>query len=246
MAGAMVMLVALIAVMVLARAGRVSPPVAFGVAAVFVLGAVVAELTDNVVDHDGLTRADPAELDWVIAHRNGMLTPLAIGISDAGDTASMAGLALVVCAVLAWRRRWAPMVLVAVATAGAGAMVIGLKTLIGRVRPPVADHLVVETNQSFPSGHSLGSTVVLGVVAAVVVVHARRRALRIAAVVLAALAVAAVGVSRLYLGVHWPTDVLGGWSIGVLWLCACLTAYTRWRHPAPSPPAGHASPASAC
>ncbi len=241
----LLMLAALIVVVVLARTGRVSVPVACGLATVFVLGAVIAELTDNVVDHDGLTRADPVELDWVIAHRNGALTPLAIGVSNTGDTASMASLALVVCAVLAWRRRWAPMVLVAVATAGAGALVLVLKTLIGRVRPPVADHLVTETNQSFPSGHSLGSTVVLGVIAAVVVLHARRRAVRVVVVVLAALAVAAVGVSRLYLGVHWPTDVLGGWSLGLCWLTACLTAYTRWQH-APTPPPAPANPVSAC
>jgi membrane-associated phospholipid phosphatase len=248
MAGFVVMLLALVLVVILVRRGRIAVPVACGVAAVFVLGASVAELTDNVVDHDGLSRGDLGELDWIIAHRSGILTPIAVGISDAGGTVPMTALAVAACAWLAWRRRWAPMLLVATATAGAGVAVLVLKSLVGRARPPVTDHLVTETNQSFPSGHSLGSTVVLGVLAALVVVHSHRRAVRGLAVTIAVLAIAAIGLSRLYLGVHWPTDVLGGWTIGTLWLITCLTTYTWLRRRAatdPAGPPGHASAASA-
>jgi len=242
MVGLLVMLVAVLVVTVLARLGRLAAPVAFGAATVFVLGAVAAELTDNVVDHDGLARVDPTELNWMIAHRNGVLTPMAVAISNAGDTVPMAGVAILACAVLAWRRRWAPMVLVAAATAGAGILVTGLKTLVGRARPPVVDHLVAESNQSFPSGHSLGSSVVLGVLAAVIMLYTRRRVVRVMAVVLAGLAVVAVGLSRLYLGVHWPTDILGGWVIGALWLVTCLTVYTRFHRAVPGPPTAISTP----
>ncbi|SDZ35052.1 undecaprenyl-diphosphatase [Amycolatopsis xylanica] len=229
MAGLVLMLFAVVAVAVLARRGTIAVPVAFGTATVFALGAAVAELTDNVIDHDGLTRGDLGELQWFIAHRSGWVTSLAVGISDAGDTLPMAALAGVVCAWAAWRRRWDQVVLVAVATAGAGALVLALKMLVGRSRPPVIDRLVPETNQSFPSGHSLSSAVVLGVLATLVVLHTHRRAVRIFAVTAAVSAVALVGLSRLYLGVHWPSDVLGGWTIGMLWLATCVTVYMGFR-----------------
>ncbi|NQE90371.1 phosphatase PAP2 family protein [Nocardia terpenica] len=142
-----------------------------------------------------------------------------------GGTVAMAGMAAVVFVGLVWRRMWGRAGLVGVATAGAGVLVVGVKHVVGRSRPPVVDHLVVETNQSFPSGHSLGSIVVIGVLAALLVLWAGRTAVRVAVVAVAAIFVAAVGISRLYLGVHWPTDILGGWSLGGLWLVLCLVAW---------------------
>ncbi|MEG8178260.1 phosphatase PAP2 family protein [Nocardia terpenica] len=146
-------------------------------------------------------------------------------MSDMGGTGAMAGVAAVVFAGLVWRRMWGRAGLVGVATAGAGVLVVGVKHVVGRSRPPVVDHLVVETNQSFPSGHSLGSIVVIGVLAALLVLGAGRTAVRVAIIAVAAIFVAAVGISRLYLGVHWPTDILGGWSLGGLWLVLCLVAW---------------------
>ncbi|MFC9432263.1 phosphatase PAP2 family protein [Nocardia sp. NPDC057030] len=187
----------------------------------------VSELTDNVVDHDGLTRIDPGWLGWVIAHRATDLTAIARVLSDAGETISMLALAAVACAILLWRRFWPDAVTVAIATAGAGVLVTAGKHLVGRARPPAADHLVNETNQSFPSGHSLGSIVVLGVVVAIAFTHVRASALRVALPLAAAVLVVAIGWSRLYLGVHWPTDILAGWLIGGLWLAICLIAVRR-------------------
>jgi undecaprenyl-diphosphatase len=152
-----------------------------------------------------------------------------------GGTAAMVALASVACVVLAWRRLWEPLLLVVAAVAGAGVCVQVLKAVVGRARPPVADRLVAETSQSFPSGHSLGSATVLGVLAALVVLHSGSPARRAVAVALAAGAVAAIGGSRLYLGVHWPTDVVGGWVIGACWLTTCLTAHARLRRTSGTP-----------
>jgi membrane-associated phospholipid phosphatase len=82
---------------------------------------------------------------------------------------------------------------------------------------------MIETNPALPSGHALGSIVVLGVLAAVVVLATRRTLLRVAAVAVAALGVLTIGVSRLYLGVHWLTDVVTGWFLGGAWLAVCVT-----------------------
>ncbi len=209
---------------------RIGRPRLSSVVAMIVLAAWVAtagELTDNVIDQDGLTRVDPGWLDWTIAHRAPDLTTVARVLSDVGDTVSMVALAVVAAAILVWRRSWREAATVAVATAGAGALVTVGKHVVGRSRPPAVDHLVTETNQSFPSGHSLGSIVVIGVVAAIAMSRLRIRALRAALPIAATVLVGAIGWSRLYLGVHWPTDILAGWLIGGLWLTICLIVARR-------------------
>jgi membrane-associated phospholipid phosphatase len=146
----------------------------------------------------------------------------------------MAVLALIAAGLL-WRaRRRAPAVVVITAAAGAGILVEGFKHLYGRNRPPVVDRLTSESTFSLPSGHALGSMVVLGVLAAVAVL-AGRRAAQVGAVTLAAVGITVIAASRLYLGVHWITDVLTGWLLGGAWLAACITALilleTRSRSP---------------
>ncbi len=192
------------------------------------LTAMVFAITGSVLGRDGITAIDQPGTDWVIQRRAGLVTPVAIGVSDLGGTLAMTALAVLLCLVLVWRRRWPEAVLAGVATAGAGVLVVVGKHLVGRSRPPEADRLVTETNQAFPSGHSLGSIVVIGLLAAVVLSRLHRPAARRIAVTVAAVFVVAVGLSRWYLGVHWATDVLGGWCIGALWLALCLAAYRAY------------------
>lgn len=198
------------------------------VAAAGVTG-LAAELTDNVVDADGATRLDRPVLDWVLAHRVPGLDPVAVAVTDAGGTPAMAVLALVATGWLLLRGRRSAALLVAVAALGAAALVAGVKDAVGRVRPPLVDQLVVTTDPSFPSGHTPGSTVVVGVVAVVLAAGIRPLLGRVAILVGAAVAVLLIGLSRLYLGVHWATDVLEGWLLGGLWLAVCLVAAGWWR-----------------
>ncbi|MFF0607877.1 phosphatase PAP2 family protein [Nocardia tengchongensis] len=186
------------------------------------LAAVILVLTCAVVWADGPAGPDAGWLQWFVDHRTGTWTTVAKAVSAAGDTTTVAVYSTLACAVLAWRKHWDDAVLVAVTALGAGLLVFFGKLLIGRDRPPVVDHLVTETNHSYPSGHALGSTVVIGILVAVAL-PALRGLTRAIAVALAILFVLAVGISRLYLGVHWPTDILAGWLIGACWLTICLT-----------------------
>jgi len=190
---------------------------------------VLAELTDNVVDHDGLTRLDVPWHQWVVDHRTAGLTGLMQAISAAGSTAVLAVVAVVVAGWLAWRRHWRQAVLVGVTTGGAGLLVPLLKNLVDRPRPPVADRLMVEASWSYPSGHALGATAVIGVLTVVAVASVSRQAARVAVAALGVLLIVAIGVSRVYLGVHWPSDVLAGWLVGGLWLAVCRALASRWR-----------------
>lgn len=232
-------LVATLAV-VLPRFGRSSPtllltaptrlPLLVGTVAVALLFAAQAGVVDTVADSAGAGSLDRSVWAWFVAHRTPALDRVMITVSTAGNTIGMAVLALIGAAVL-WRlRHRAEAAVVLIATVGAGLLVTGFKNLYGRARPPAAQQLTVETNAALPSGHSLGSMVVLGVLAAVVVLLERRPGVRVLAVLAAAAGIVAIGLSRLYLGVYWTTDVLTGWLLGGAWLAVCITALILLRH----------------
>lgn len=122
--------------------------------------------------------------------------------------------------LLAIQRHWLTAALVLGGTLS-GSVVVGIaKTLVGRARPMVTDHLVAVSSPSFPSGHAANSATVYLTLALLIVQIVERRALRAYILLSTALGVTAIGCSRVYLGVHWPSDVLAGWSFGALWAIA--------------------------
>jgi undecaprenyl-diphosphatase len=200
---------------------RVPVLVGSAITAMLLIGQAI--VVDAVADHGRPGRADWGVWAWFVDHRAAPVTFLMKAVTLAGDIPQMAVLAAVVAGLL-WRARRGPEAAVVLGSAvGAWLLIAGFKDLYGRVRPPVAERLMVETNPALPSGHALGSIVVLGVLAAVVVLTTRRVALRAGAVALAVVGVLVIGVSRLYLGVHWFTDVVTGWLLGGAWLAMCVT-----------------------
>ncbi len=115
------------------------------------------------------------------------------------------------------RRQWRPAVLIGVATISGGVAIALAKSFFARTRPDLVDHLVDVTSKSFPSGHAGNSAIVYLTLAAVMFPVIREARLRIFVLVAALLLVATIGASRVYLGVHWPSDVLAGWLFGALW-----------------------------
>jgi undecaprenyl-diphosphatase len=112
-----------------------------------------------------------------------------------------------------------------------GLLDLGLKTSINRPRPPEEwrDAVVHEKNRSYPSGHSMGSMVGLGMVAYAVWLSSWLRSRKIAAIIGLVVTVLAIGFSRIFLRAHWLTDVVGGLSIGLAWLLMCLWLVESWR-----------------
>jgi membrane-associated phospholipid phosphatase len=231
-AWSVVALWALVATVVLATRrtalGRLVPaevrtPVLVGAGATSVLLVAQAAVVDRVADLGVPGLADRDVWAWFVDHRAGPVTFVMKAITVVADIPGMAVLAII-AAVLLWRSRRRPEAAVVLAAAiGAALLIDGFKRLYGRVRPPAAERLMIETNPALPSGHALGSIVVLGVLAAVVVLATRSILLRVAAVATAALGVMTIGLSRLYLGVHWLTDVVTGWFLGGAWLAVCVT-----------------------
>src|SRR5215472_6412247 len=139
--------------------------------------------------------------------------------------------------VLALRRQWRLAVYLLVT--GAGALILDpvLKSLVGRLRPVVAHPIAHGAGNSFPSGHSLGSIVCYGAVLLVFLPAARGR-WRTAFIAVTVALVALIGVSRILLGVHYLSDVVGAWAVGIAWLGLTTFAFELTRHAAGLPVTG--------
>lgn len=116
---------------------------------------------------------------------------------------------------------WAMAWLTLAATGGGVIVAMGLKTLISRDRPDALFHATVASGYSFPSAHAMMSAVVYLTLGALVARLAPRLRLRVFVMACAVTLTGLVGISRIYLGVHWATDVLAGWSAGLAWALLC-------------------------
>jgi undecaprenyl-diphosphatase len=105
-------------------------------------------------------------------------------------------------------------------------MTIAGKRLIGRARPELADAVPpYEYSASFPSGHALNSVVIAGIVAYLIMLRLKTPRSRVLTAALAAVFALSMGLSRVYLGHHWLTDVIAAWALGLAWLALVITAH---------------------
>ncbi|MEO7588481.1 MAG: phosphatase PAP2 family protein [Arachnia sp.] len=189
----------------------------------------VGVLLDGVTEHGDLSLYDPSVTSAFIADRSAGLTALASVLTFLGSVTVLLPLTVIVLAVLALRRRWGAAAVVTAGMSLAVVLTVALKHLVERARPGVVDLLgPVDTGFAFPSGHTLNSTVFYGLIAGLLVLSLRNFWAR-AGVTLAWFALAlGVGASRVYLGYHWMTDVLAGWSLGAAVLAAVALMAVYW------------------
>ncbi|MFJ8581867.1 phosphatase PAP2 family protein [Micromonospora sp. NPDC093277] len=125
---------------------------------------------------------------------------------------------------------WAPALWVATTMAGGGLLGVLIKLLVGRHRPELLNPVARASGLSFPSGHALNATLAAGVVLLVFLPFTRDRwPLRWALWTVAVLVAVVTGFSRIALGVHWTSDVVGGWLLGLAVLAATTAAFRTWR-----------------
>jgi undecaprenyl-diphosphatase len=211
---------------------------AVGAVLAVALAAVFAEVYESVVQADGVAGLDHPILDGAKTLRSPGLDTIITGYTDVGGTVGMPVLALAIMIGLALKRRsWTPVILMLTAGLGSLLMTIAGKELVGRTRPDLADAVPpYEYSASFPSGHSLNSVVIAGIVAYLVILRLKSPRARLLTAVAAGIFAATMGLSRVYLGHHWLTDVLGAWALGAAWLALVITAHrlylTTRVHPA--------------
>jgi len=210
--------------------------VAFLVFAVIALGVMVGlvegveTVYEAVVGRDGITVVDHPVLDTAVSLRSPGLDSAITAFTDVGGPVGMPILAAVTVAIITWRRRrWTPFVLTLIAAAGSLAMTIVGKDFVDRARPPASLAVPpLESSPSFPSGHTLNATVLTTVVVYLVLIETTAAWQRTLAVTIGTLFVLSMGLSRVFLGHHWLTDVIAGWLIGLAWALAVITAHRLW------------------
>ena len=195
---------------------------------VIVLGALIFTLIANAVNEGETNRFDlmilkslrvqgnlhqPIGPEWIeLARRD---------ITSLGGGTVIVIITIVVVGFLLLQKNYNAMWLILIATIGGALVGLGLKELMGRERPPVIFHLVYVNTLSFPSGHSMISAVVYLTQAFLLSRIQKKKSIRVYIITVALILTFLIGISRIYLGVHYPTDVLAGWSIGFTWALLC-------------------------
>jgi membrane-associated phospholipid phosphatase len=203
----------------------VAPALFLLACAVVLLVALVGlgELLSKVLSHDAVGRGDVDISRWLAGHRNRDLNEVTGATTKLGETLTITILAVVAVAVAAWVwRRWREPMLVAAAVAGEVGIFLVVTLLVDRARPPVQHLDPAPPTSSFPSGHTAASVALYGALAVLASERARSALVRGLFVALAVLVPLVVAASRMYRGMHYLTDVLGGLLLGWLWLLACV------------------------
>lgn len=175
---------------------------------------------------DGKTYAmDRALLIWVRLHLGGSptLRSFMLDLTTLGDTIILSTIVVLVAGYLTSIRRLRTAALLLLQTAIGTSLAAQIKPWIGRVRPEVVTHWDGVASASFPSGHAANSAVVYLSLAALARRAAPNANARVYVLAVAMMLACGVGLSRIYLGVHWPTDVLAGWALGSGWVILCVT-----------------------
>ena len=191
------------------------------------LAAVLAVLAAYITYQVGVVyQTDPLPLDLAVQKaffslRGPLLNPLVIAVTHLSDTVTIVAFCAILL-ILPNRKKYG--LPVSLASLGGLAIYKPMKHIFLRARPDAALHLVKQGGFSFPSGHSVTSVIFYGVLIYLLNRHCKNDKLRKVLTVICCFLALTIGPSRIYVGVHWPTDVLAGWCIGgaVLMVSVCI------------------------
>ena len=181
----------------------------------------LSELTEGVMEGETL-RVDEAALRWLATFATDRRDVRALEITSLGSGTVVLAISVLSAGLLALLKRRYYAFLVVVAVTGGWILSPILKALFGRDRPQVVEWRVPHAGQaSFPSGHAMMAMVLYAVLAYVIHRISNRAWVSIVAITLAAILVTLIGITRVYLGVHYPSDVLAGYAVGFAWAMFC-------------------------
>jgi undecaprenyl-diphosphatase len=190
----------------------------------------LGEISEDIINHEPLTVADLQLSNWLHAHGSPWLTKAMFVATALGSTVVVTIITVALALYLLWRKRRYWFAALVSTVAGASLLNRLLKFIFHRARPHFNDPILTLDSYSFPSGHTMMATALYGCVAVLLIAHLADWRQRALVVVAAGLLVVLVGFSRIYLGAHYLSDVLGALAEGLAWLSLCLTAvYSFWR-----------------
>lgn len=192
-------------------------------------------VAEDVVEGDPIVVFDNALANELHAEATSTSTSIYIFISWMGSQGVVV-IGLLVSIYLMLRRRWLDFTFWLIALVGGSVLNAIMKAIVARPRPVFVDPIVLEQNYSFPSGHSMISLIAYGMLAYLVWVSVTNHYAKIFIVFSATLFIILVGISRMTLGVHYFSDVIGGFAAGGIWLGMCIFTINLYkqRHTQPT------------
>ncbi|WP_396927353.1 phosphatase PAP2 family protein [Mycolicibacterium sp.] len=214
-----------------------------GIVLVALLAAGFTELLDDVLEGELDTYVDQPVGQWFAANRDAWLTAVMKVLTHVGDPLSLVAIVVSVSAWVCWRiRSWAPALLGLFGLIGVGVVLVVAKWMVGRNRPPSWTAVIVEDGFSFPSGHATGGFAVAVLLAWMAGSVIRGWTARVTLWACALTAAGIVAFSRVYLGVHYVSDVAAGAFLGAAWAVGVIVVGEWWtsrrRSALAAPPAG--------
>lgn len=191
------------------------------------LGAMIGFVALAGEVHEGETLiVDQTILRTINEHSSPVLDQFFLVITNFGGTIAVVHITAITLALLMARKQYKHATIVAAAVGGAALINVVLKLIFERARPDLWEQFIVETSYSFPSGHAMISSVLA--FAAIAVFWKTKW--RLAVIISASLFTILIGFSRLYLGVHYPTDVLAGWFVSAAWALVVVAVVNGWAY----------------
>ncbi|HEY2188454.1 MAG TPA: phosphatase PAP2 family protein [Caldimonas sp.] len=209
------------------------------IAAAWLFGAIA----EDVITSDRLTAVDATVAEWLHRHATPTLTRAMLVWTNLHSTIAVGAYTAALALALAVERKWRHVVLVVVAVGGGLAVNALMKLAFHRARPVFDEPLLTLSSYSFPSGHVAGSAIFYGLAVLWLFSRTQRPLWRALALATAALVVVVVAFSRMYLGVHYLSDVVAAFAEGVAWLAICVGALAAfWREAPPEAARGAETP----
>ncbi len=196
--------------------------IGFVILVIFVAGMVFASLAEDLVNRETLSTVDPLFGSWLLARTTLPGDHVFALVTFLGNALIISAGTGLIGFWLARQRKWKKLILLFSSVAGGALLNLALKNIFQRTRPAIPGAYLAETGFSFPSGHSMISLVFYGMVAYLAWSYVRNKRWKGMMIAGALMICALIGFSRLYLGVHFLTDVLAGWAAGGMWLAVCI------------------------
>ncbi|ASV32202.1 phosphatase PAP2 family protein [Maribacter cobaltidurans] len=196
------------------------------VSLIIVVGGInlFIELTETLKT-EMLASYDTAITDYVLSFRNPMLTKYFVFVTDIGDVNGYL-IVLTLFAIISWfvLKRWKYVLQATIVLALATVSNMALKRFIDRARPGI-EHLVSVKTLSYPSGHAMSAMAFFGFLIYLISKLDIHRALKYFLILIFGLLILSIGISRIYLGVHFPSDIAGGFIAGFIWVVFCVLVF---------------------